>query len=309
MSNWLLFVVSSLIWGTTWVTIKFQLGVVAPEVSVAYRFGLAALVLFAWCKLRGIPLRFDARAHASLALLGLLQYAASYVLLYMSEAFLTSGVAAVLFALVLVWNIVGARIFFNRPLPLLVAAGAVVGIAGVTLVFWPEVSQLGVAGQTGGVVLAVLATLTASAGNLWSERVYAQKVGVASSTAWAILYASFGVALYCLLRGIPFAFDLSPAYLVSLAYLALFGSVVAFIAWLTLLRRVGAGRASYTAVVIPVLAMAVSTVFEGYRWSAMALWGMALVLAGNVMVLRSKARPPSPRKSDTAKAVVSSPSP
>jgi drug/metabolite transporter (DMT)-like permease len=289
--SWLLFVVPSFIWGTTWLTIKFQLGVVAPEVSVSYRFGLAALVLFAWCGLLRIPLRFDIRTHASLALLGLLQYAANYVLLYMSEAYLTSGLVAVLFALVLVWNLVGARLFFDRPLPASVVAGAAVGVAGVTLVFWPEVSQLRAAGQARGVVLAVAATLAASAGNLWSERVYARDVSVAPSTAWAMMYASLGVALYCALRHVPFAFDVSLSYLASLAYLALFGSVIAFIGFLTLLRRIGAGRASYSAVLIPVLAMATSTLVEGYRWSALALSGMALVLAGNLMVLRGKGAP------------------
>ena len=122
--NWLLFLIPSFIWGTTWLTIKFQLGIVAAEVSVAYRFGLAALVLFAWCGLHRIPLRFDGRTHASLALLGLLLYAVNYVLLYRSEAYLTSGLVAVLFALVLVWNLAGARLFFGRPLPAPVVAGA-----------------------------------------------------------------------------------------------------------------------------------------------------------------------------------------
>ena len=290
MPNWLLFVIPSFIWGTTWLTIKFQLGVVAPEVSVAYRFGLAALVLFVWCALRRIPLRFERRTHASLALLGLLQYGSNYVLLYMSEADLTSGLVAVLFALVLVWNLAGARLFFDRPLTLPVVAGAAIGMAGVALVFWPEASQLRAAGHARGVALAVAATLAASAGNLWSERVYARDVSIAASTAWAMAYASLSVAMYCALRGIPFAFDASIPYLLSLLYLALFGSVLAFIGFLTLLRRIGAGRASYTAVVIPVLAMATSTLFEGYRWSTLALSGMGLVLAGNVMVLRERGR-------------------
>lgn len=290
MPNWLLFAIPSLIWGTTWLIIKFQLGVVAAEVSVAYRFGLASLVLFGWCAVQRIPLRLDGRTHASFALLGLLQYGASYVLLYKSEAYLTSGLVAVLFALVLVWNLAGGRVFFGRTLSTSVVGGAAIGIAGVALVFWPEMSQLRTAGHARGVVLALASTLAASAGNLWSERVYARNVSIAASTAWAMLYASFGVASYCALRRVPFAFEASLAYAASLAYLALFGSVVAFLGFLTLLRRIGAGRASYSAVVIPVLAMATSTLFEGYRWSALALSGMALVLGGNVLVLRERRR-------------------
>jgi drug/metabolite transporter (DMT)-like permease len=289
--TWLLFVIPSFIWGTTWLTIKFQLGAVAPEASVAYRFGLASLVLFAWCALRRIRLSFDARTHAGLALLGILNYALNYVLVYLSERHLTSGLVAVVFVLVVVWNMIGARIFFRRPLPLAVVAGATLGIGGVTLVFWPEVAGLRDGGaRIDGVVLAIASTLVASAGNLWAERLYSRDVAVAPSTAWAMLYASISVAAYCAARGIPFAFDASFPYVASLAYLALFGSVFAFIAYITLLKNVGAGRAGYTAVVIPVFAMATSTVFEGYRWSALALSGMALVMAGSVMVLRAKER-------------------
>jgi drug/metabolite transporter (DMT)-like permease len=172
-------------------------------------------------------------------------------------------------------------------LPAPVLVGASLGLLGVTLVLWPELSLLRSGpGQAWGVTLAVLATISASAGNLWSQRVYQGGVAVVPTTAWAMLYGAVAVALYGALRGVPFTFDGSVAYLVSLGYLALFGSVFAFIAFLTLLRHIGAGRSGYTAVVIPVLAMATSTVFEGYRWSAPALAGMALVLVGNVLMLR-----------------------
>jgi drug/metabolite transporter (DMT)-like permease len=297
LPNWLLFLVPSLIWGTTWLTIKFQLGVVTPEVSVAYRFGLASLVLFTWCLARSVPLRFDARTHASFALLGVLQYGFGYVLVYLSEGYLPSGVVAVVFVLMVAWNLVGARVFFASPLSLPVLAGAGLGMAGVTLVFSSELSHVAAApGQVRGVVLAVLATMAQSAGNLWSQRLYTRGMAIPPSTAFAMLYASMAVALYCLLRGLPFRFDTSPAYLASLVYLAVFGSVLAFIGFLTLLQRIGVGRAGYTSAVIPVLAMATSTVFEGYRWSLVALSGMALVLAGNVMVLRGNQRAASVRQ-------------
>lgn len=286
-ADWLLFLVPSLIWGTTWLAIKFQLGTVAPEASVAYRFLLAALLLLAWSALRGIPLRFDARMHASLALLGLLQYGLNYVLVYLSEQHLPSGVVALLFGLLVIWNLAGARLFLGSPIRASVLGGAAMGILGVVLVVWPDLARVrGMAGQALGVALAVAATLSASAGNLWSQRVYRAGIPVISSSGWAMLYGALGVAAWCGIGRIPFAFDASLSYLASLAYLALFGSVFAFVAYLTLLRRIGAGRAGYTAVLIPVLAMAMSTLFEGYRWSAAALAGMALVLAGNVLVLR-----------------------
>jgi drug/metabolite transporter (DMT)-like permease len=168
--------------------------------------------------------------------------------------------------------------------------GAALGMVGVTLVLWPELAELrGGIGRAGGVGLAVLASLSSSAGNLWSQRIYERGAPVIPSTAWAMAYGALGVALYCLVRRIPFGVETSISYVLSLAYLALFGSVFAFIAYLTLLRNIGAGRSGYTAVVIPVVAMATSTVFEGYRWSAPALAGMLLVGAGSVLMLRRPA--------------------
>jgi len=295
-ADWLLFLAPSFIWGTTWLAIKFQLGAVAPEASVAYRFGLASLLLFGWCAVRGIRLRFDARTHAALALLGVLQFDLNYVCVYLAEQHLTSGLVALLFGLLVLWNLVGARAFFGTALRVPVAVGAASGLLGVTLVVWPDLGQIrGAPGQAWGIALAVLGTLAASAGNLWSQRVYRNGVAVAPGTAWAMLYGALAVAASCAVRGVPFAFDASLPYLASLAYLTLFGSVFAFVAYLTLVRRIGAGRAGYTAVVIPVLAMATSTVFEGYRWSGPALAGMALVLIGNVLMLR---RPPARAEAD-----------
>jgi drug/metabolite transporter (DMT)-like permease len=288
-SDWLLFVVPSFIWGTTWLAITFQLGKVPPEVSVVWRFGAASLILFGWCLLRRIPLRFDLRTHLAYAVVGLLQYAINYVLVYLSEGQLTSGLVALLFGLLVIWNIAGARIFFGTAVAPAIALGAGLGILGVTLVLWPDLSEVrNVSGHVLAVVLAALGTLTSSAGNLYSQRIYRRGLPVIASTAFSMLYGSLAVALYCVLRGIPFGFDLSFPYLASLGYLALFGSVFAFISYLTLLRRIGAGRAGYTAVVIPVVAMANSTVFEGYRWTALSLGGMVLVLIGNVLVLRRR---------------------
>jgi drug/metabolite transporter (DMT)-like permease len=284
-SDWLLFLVPSVIWGTTWYAIKFQLGPVAPEASVAYRFTAAALLLLGWCALRRLPLSFGRRDHLRFALLGLLLFGLNYVLVYWSEAHLTSGLVALLFGLMVFWNLLGARLLFGSALTAGALGGAALGLVGVG----PDLAGLGAeAGQGLGVALALLGTLAASAGNLWSQRLYRGGVPVVPSTAWAMLYGAAVVGLWCAARGVPFAWDRSAAYAVSLAYLALFGSVFAFVSYLTLLRRIGAGRAGYTAVVIPVMAMGTSTVFEGYRWSGASLAGMGLVLAGNVLVLRRR---------------------
>jgi drug/metabolite transporter (DMT)-like permease len=290
-SNVLLFFLASFIWGTTWLAIKFQLGVVAPEVSVAWRFALASLLLVGWCLLRGISLRFTARDHARLALLGFLLFGLNYVLVYRAEQHLASGLVAVVFSFLVFWNLIGARLFFGTPAPPAVALGAVLGVAGVALLFWPEVTSLHAsAGQTRGLWLALVATFFASAGNLYSQRFFATGPPVAPSIAFAMGYASLSVMAWCAVSGIPFAFDARPRYVLSLAYLAVFGSVVAFMAFLTLLKRIGAGRSGYTAAVIPLIAMLASTAFEGYRWSAAPVAGMLLVLGGTVLVLRAKER-------------------
>jgi drug/metabolite transporter (DMT)-like permease len=290
-SSLLLFAIPTFIWGTTWLVIKFQLGLVAPEVSVAWRFALASALLLGWCGLRGIPLRFALRDHLGLASLGVMLFGLNYVLVYRAEATLTSGLVAVLFAFMVFWNLLGARVFFGTPASPVVLVGAVLGVSGVGLLFWPEVTGLRAhPGLLAGVAFASASTVVASGGNLISQRLFSRGVAVVPGTAFAMGYASLLVMGWCAVRGVPFSFDPRPPYLLSLLYLAVFGSVVAFVAYLTLLKRIGAGRAGYSTAVIPVVAMLASTLFERYRWTAPAVAGMLLVLAGTVLVLRARER-------------------
>jgi drug/metabolite transporter (DMT)-like permease len=290
-SSLLLFAIPTFIWGTTWLVIKFQLGLVEPEVSVAWRFVVASALLLGWCGLRRIPLRFTLHDHLRLAALGLMLFGLNYVLVYRAEATLTSGLVAVLFAFMVFWNLLGARIFFGTPAPPAVLIGAALGVSGVALLFWPEVRGLrGEGGLLVGVAYASGSTLVASGGNLLSQRVFSRGVGVVPGTALAMGYASLLIMGWCAVGGIPFGFDARAPYVLSLLYLAIFGSVVAFVSYLTLLQRIGAGRAGYSAAVIPVVAMLASTLFEHYRWTAPAVAGMLLVLAGTVLVLRVKER-------------------
>ena len=287
----LLFAIPSVIWGTTWLAIKFQLGSVAPELSVGWRFALAALLLAGFCAARGVSLRFGAADHARLALLGVLLFGLNYVLVYRSEQVLTSGLVAVLFAMLVFLNLLGGRLFLGATAPGAVWAGAVLGVSGVAFVFWPELKAVrGGGAEAVGIAEGLAATVLASAGNLFSQRLFGRGIGVVPGTALAMGYASLLVILGCAATGVRFSFDLHPSYLVSLVYLALFGSVVAFVSYLTLVRRVGAGRSGYSAAVIPVVAMLASTLFEGYRWTGTALAGMGLVLAGTVLVLRARSR-------------------
>jgi drug/metabolite transporter (DMT)-like permease len=287
MSDLALYTLSVLIWGSTWLAIKFQLGLVPPAVSVAWRFAAAALMLMGYARIRRLPLRFDGRTHGWLALQGLLLFGINYVLVYLSEQSLTSGLVALIFSLIAFFNILGMRVFFSKPVGLAALGGAALGVIGVALVFWPEVAHFSASpARRLGVAFALASTVIASLGNMAATRNHHSRLPVIQANAWAMLYGAGFVALYAALDGEPFAFERSIPYVVSLLYLALFGSVIAFVAYLTLLGRIGADRAGYTAVAIPVVALVLSTFFEGLRWDVTMLAGIAMCVAGNVLVLR-----------------------
>jgi drug/metabolite transporter (DMT)-like permease len=290
MNNLGLYLASVLIWGSTWLAITFQLGRVPAEVSVAYRFALASAMLFAWCAARGLRLRYSAREHRWMALQGALLFGLNYVLIYLSEAELSSGFVALIFSLIVFFNIVAARIFFGTRIRRTTLIGAALGVSGVVLVLLPELGHGTSRGNIfAGVVLAVVSTVAASLGNMTSARNQRHGLPVMQANAFGMLYGAVFVAAYALLARRPFVFEPTAAYVGSLVYLALFGSVLAFGAYLTLVGRIGADRAGYTAAVIPIVAVVLSTLFEGLQWHAVTFAGIALCLAGNVLVLRGKA--------------------
>ena len=289
-----LFAISTLIWGSTWYAIRYQLGAVAPEVSVAYRFALAATLLLAFCATAKVRLRYSRREHLRMALQGIFMFGANYVLIYHSERFLTSGLVAVVFSIIVVFNIVGMRICFGQPMVLRMVAGALCGVAGVALLFWPELARFGGgAEESTGLALATLSTFIASIGNLIAAHNHRLGMPVRSSTGFAMSYGALFVTLWIVVTRTPWSFSPTTGYVVSLAYLAVFGSVVAFVAYLTLAGDIGADRAGYVGVATPVVALALSTVLESYRWSLSAVVGAVLCLAGNLLVLKKPVRVPA----------------
>lgn len=282
-----LFTLSTLIWGTTWLAIKFQLGVVSPDVSVAYRFALAALLLGAWCAATGRSMRFDGRAHAFIALQGVLMFGLSYVAVYWAERYAASGLIAVLFSTIVFMNPLGARWLFGTPFTLRMLVAAVLGVTGVAMLFAPELTQARRGGEAAlGIALGLGATVIATAGNLAAIRNQRAGIPVLTGTALGMAYGALSAAAVALLQGAAWTIDTRAPYVLSLAYLALFGSVVAFGAYLTLLKQVGPGPASYVGVATPIIAMAVSTMFEGYRWTHVGAFGVVLAIAGNWLALK-----------------------
>lgn len=286
MPNALIYAAVVAVWGSSWLAIRYQLGVVPPEVSVVYRFVLSAVLVFAWAAWRGERLRFGPRAHLRMALLGVCLFCVNYALVYMASQHLTTGLVATVFSTSVVMNIVNGAIFLGRPFQPRVAVGAACGLAGIAIVFWPELAafDLGQA-RSLGLVLVLAGTLSFSIGNMVATRNQAAGLPLLPSTAWSMSYGAAALAAYAALRDRPFVFDPSLHYVGSLLWLAVFATVIGFACYLTLLRRIGAERAAYATVLFPVVALSLSTMFEGYVWSPPALAGVGLILLGNVIVL------------------------
>lgn len=288
----IIYAVVVLIWGTTWFAIKFQLGVVAPEVSLVYRFSLAALCLFAFGRLVRSPMRLGWRDHGLVALQGLTLFSLNYWLTYLATAYLTSGLVAVLFTSVIYMNLLNARLIFGQPVERRVFVAATAGMLGVALLFLPEIRAAAAnAAVLRGALLALVATYIASLGNMAALRNTRAGLPVVTVNAYGMSYGAISLAVIAWLNGAALDFDTDWRYVTSLLYLAIAGTAVAFGLYLGLIKRIGASRAAYTSVLFPVVALLVSTAFEGYRWSPPALIGLAVLLAGNALALRGRGKP------------------
>ena len=286
MYNTFLYLITVLIWGSTWLAIKFQLGVVAPELSVAYRFGLAASILFIFSLVRRLPLRFNLKSQAYFALQGFLLFSLNYILVYMAESYLTSGLVAIIFSGIIILNIIFGSIFLRNPIHLRVVFGGLVGLLGLSLVFWPELSSFDLSsGIVLGIGLAVVAAVSASLGNVVSARNQRNELPVIQTNAYGMLYGAIFMFVLAIFRGAQVQIEPTVGYLMSLLYLAIFGSVIAFGSYLTLLGRIGLDRAAYVTVLFPIIALLLSTLFEGLTWGNLQLAGVVLVLVGNALVL------------------------
>ena len=282
-----LFAAATAIWGTTWIAITFQLGRAPPEASVSLRFAIASALLLGWCRLRGIPLRFPARVHAQLALLGVFMFCLSYLAVYRAETFLVSGLVALGYSASPLVNAAISRVVFRTAATRGVVVGGLLGVAGILLVFWPELQRVRAdAGVLAGSVLVAAAVLASGVGNVFATRLDRMGLNVWQKMAWGMAWGSAGSALAAVVTGEGLHFSFVPSYLASLLYLAVFGSILAFAAFLTLLGRVGAARAGYVGAMTPVVALAISGVVEGFPWGPTTVAGIAVVVAGNLVVLR-----------------------
>lgn len=282
--NPFLYLLTVLIWGSTWIAIKWQLGVVPAPVSIAYRFWIAAAVLLLILLVLRKPVRPPRAAWRYLVAQGLALFCCNFLCFYYASQWVPSGLVAVVFSTAPLWNSINGRLFLGRPMQPQVILGALLGLAGIAMLFLPQMSgHWSDGGMLRGLGLALLGTLCFSTGNLLSSRMQALGLTPLLTNTWAMFFGAAILTLIGLLLGMPFTIEPGVRYIGSLLYLAIPGSVIGFTAYLLLVGRLGPERAAYCTVLFPVVALTISTVFEGYEWSSAAFIGLACVLAGNLL--------------------------
>lgn len=280
--------VCSLIWGTTWFAITLQLGAVDPTWSIIYRFTIAALMMFGWLAITRRRIALTRAQHLAALGVGLFTFAIDYGMVYAAEQRVPSAVVAITFAALSLCTQILFRVFAGRRASPLAWLGSALGVVGVGCLFAEQLARAPIAAHAAvGLVFALIGMLAAAIGNLFAWRQERARGEVVPTTAWAMAYGVGLLVVWALITRAPIGFDLSAKYLLSLLYLAVFGSVVAFLVYYALARRRSYALASYVSALTPPTAMLASTVFEGVRWGPLALVGLAVVLAGQLLLIRS----------------------
>ncbi|MET0248866.1 MAG: EamA family transporter [Sphingobium sp.] len=284
------FLLVTLIWSSTWIVIRDQLGTVPPSWSVCYRFALAGVAMALFAGMRGVDLRIGARGIAFAALLGTAQFVLNFNFVYRAEHYVTSGVVAVVYALLLIPNSILARIFFGQRVASMFIVGSLVAISGIALMLLHEYRGAALAsdGILLGAALSCAGLLSASVANVMQGTQIARRLPMVAVLAWAMLIGAGLDALFAWATVGPPVIETRAGYLLGIAWLAIAGSVVTFPLYFQLIQRVGPGRAAYTSVMTPVVAMLISTLVEDYRWSLLSAAGALLAIAGMIIALRSK---------------------
>ena len=278
----------ALIWGTTWYAITLQFGTVAPLVSIVWRFGLAAVLIFAGCLATGRSLKLTRTQHLAALGQGVFAFSISYSFTYAAEGRIASAVVAVIFAALAFLNLTLFRVAARQKAALASWGGAALGVVGVAVLSGSEVLGAGLDDASlAGVGFALTAVVASAFGNYFAWRGQRAGSAVIPSTAWAMAYGTGLLALYGLATGVEWSIEPSLTYLGSLLYLSVFGSVIAFVVYFTIARTRGYALASYISALTPPIAMLVSVLFEDARFGWTALAGLALVLGGQVLLIRA----------------------
>ncbi len=284
------FLLVTLIWSSTWIVIRDQLGSVPASWSVCYSFLLAGITMAIFARMRGVSLRIGGAGLAYAAVLGIAQFVLNFNFVYRAEQHLTSGVVAVIYAMLLIPNSIFAFLIFRQPVSRTFIAGSTVAMAGIALMLAHEYRAASVRPDMVllGVVFSLAGLLSASAANIMQGMDMARRLPMVAVLAWAMLIGAGVDALFAWATVGPPVMEWRAGYLLGIAWLGLAGSVVTFPLYFRLIQRLGAGRAAYTSVLTPVIAMLISTLVEDYRWTALAASGALLAVTGMVIALRAK---------------------
>src|SRR6056300_605273 len=292
MNNFLLFIVTLFCWSPTWYVIKFQLGYVDPLVSVFYRFLIAGIVIFIYLIYKKKNLKFSFNQHLWFLLFGVCLYSLNYVFFYLSNTYLISAFPAIVFSTVVIMNILGEGFYFKKKPSLKTLIGAIIGMIGIIIIFNDEIFNFSLSNGTHvGLFLALLGTFSASTGNMVHQRNLNNNFSLIPTLAYSMLYGSLVTLLITQIKGTELLFEYTFSYIASLAYLSMVGSIFAFIFYLRLLEKVGAGRAGYVGVVMPVLALLISTIFENLEWQQDLIIGLPILIIDAALVINQKIKP------------------
>ena len=281
------------VWGFSWIAIKWQQGDVATEVSIFYRFALASLLMFliglVFKKLQTTKLS----QHPWFALQGLCLFCMNFMAFYSATHYIASGLTAVIMATAPIFNAFHGRLFYGTPTTANFWLGVLVGLSGIVLLFGVDLrgamdTSSGADTLLWGLGFSLLGTWFFSIGNMISMRNTRNQVSPFTATAYAMLYGCLALLFIIALKGLSFTLPLTPTYLGGLLYLAIPASVIGFTTYLMLVDRIGANGAAYLLVITPIVALAVSSVFEGYQWTWYSSAGLLLVLMGNILTRRQK---------------------
>jgi len=292
MNNLTLFGITLFCWSPTWYIIKFQLGYVDPLVSVFYRFFAAAIIIFIYLLIKKKNLKFSLNHHVWFLLFGIFLYSLNYVFFYLSNTYLISAFPAIVFSTVVIMNILGETFYFKKKPSFKTLIGATIGMLGIIIIFNNEIFNFSLSNGTHiGLFLAFLGTFCASTGNMIYQRNLNNNFPLIETIAYAMLYGSLVTLLITQIKDTELLFEYTFSYIASLVYLSIVGSIFAFIFYLRLLERVGAGRAGYVGVVMPVLALLISTLFENLEWQIDLIVGLPILIIGAVLVINQKIKP------------------
>jgi drug/metabolite transporter (DMT)-like permease len=283
------FTLVTLLWGGTWIVIRDQLGVVPPNWSITYRFILASATMFAYAAWTRTPLRLSLANQLFAVAIGCSIFVFNFNLVYRAEAYVTSGLVAVVFALLVVPNALFGRLFLGQALSLRFLAGSTVALVGLAVLFAHELQRGGGGSNLPlGIGMTLAAVIMASIANVMQGSERGRSMPVAAQLAWSMLWGAVINFVLALVVAGPPQFDWRIGYIAGIVYLGVAGSALAFTLYFGVIRAIGPARAAYSSVLIPIIALAISTIFEGFRWSAQAAVGAALTLAGLWVAIRAR---------------------